>query len=37
MIVTVGEKTIEAKIMESEQAAEKYNDALASGHSAALL
>ena len=32
MKVTVGDKTIEAKIMEKEKAKEKYDDAIASGN-----
>ena len=30
--ITVGDKTIEAKIMEKEKAQDKYNDAIASGN-----
>lgn len=37
MKVTVGDKTIEAKIMEKEKAQEKYDNAIASGNAAAML
>ena len=37
MRVTVGDKTIEAKVMEKEKALEKYGDDVAAGHTAAVL
>jgi len=37
MKVTVGDKTIEAKIMEKEKAQEKYDNAIASGNAAAMM
>jgi hypothetical protein len=32
MVVTVGDKTIEAKIMENEKAQDKYDNAVAAGN-----
>ena len=37
MVVTIADKTIEAKILEKEKAKEKYDDAIAAGNSAALM
>ena len=37
MVITIGEKTIHAKIMEKEKAKEKYEDAIATGNSAAIM
>lgn len=37
MIVTIADKTIEAKILEKEKAKEKYDDAIAAGNSATLM
>lgn len=37
MVITIDDKTIEAKILEKEKAKEKYDDAIASGNSAALM
>ena len=37
MKVTIGDKTIEAKIMDIERAEKKYEDAVAGGHTAAIL
>lgn len=37
MLLTVGNKTIEAKVMENEKAEEKYDDEIAQGNVAALL
>ena len=37
MKVTIGKKTIEAKILEKEKAEEKYDNAVASGYSAAMM
>lgn len=37
MQITLGDKTIEAKVMEKEKAEEKYDDAMAAGNMAALL
>ena len=37
MDITIGDKTIQAKIMEKEKAKEKYDDAIASGNSAAIM
>ena len=37
MQLTVGDKTIEAKVMENEKAEEKYDDQIAKGNVAALL
>ena len=37
MKVTVGKKTIEANILEKEKAQDKYDNAVASGNSAALM
>jgi hypothetical protein len=37
MKVTVGDKTIEANIMEKEKAQDKYDNAIASGNQAALI
>lgn len=37
MQLTVGEKTIDAKVMENEKAEEKYDDQIAQGNLAALL
>ena len=37
MKITVGDKTIEAKIMEKEKAQDKYNDAIASGNMGAMM
>lgn len=37
MQITLGDKTIEAKVMEKEKAEEKYDDAIAAGNMAALL
>ena len=37
LVITIGEKTIEGKIMGKEKAEEKYDDAIASGNTAAKL
>ena len=37
MSVTVGEKTVEAKVMEKKEAKQKYDDAVAGGKFAAML
>ena len=37
MLITIGDKTIEAKVMEKEKAEQKYDDAIAAGNMAALL
>ena len=37
MLITLGDKTIEAKVMEKEKAQQKYDDAIAAGNMAALL
>jgi hypothetical protein len=37
MMLTVGQKTIEAQVMETEKAQEKYDDNIARGNVAALL
>jgi hypothetical protein len=37
MIITVGDKMVEAKIMENEKAAQKYDDNIAQGNMAVLL
>jgi len=37
MTITVGDKTIEGKIMEKEKAQNKYDDALAAGNTASLM
>jgi Ca-activated chloride channel family protein len=37
MNITIGEKSIQAKIMEKEEAKVKYDDAIAAGNSAALM
>ena len=37
MKLTVGEKTVEAKIMQNEKAQEKYDDAIAAGNAGAIL
>ena len=37
MTVSVGDRIIEAKVMEKEAAQGRYDDAIASGHTAALV
>ena len=37
MMITIGEKTIEAKIMENEKAEQVFDDAMASGNTAAMV
>lgn len=37
MLITVGDKTVETKVMEKEKAEAKYDDAAAAGNFAALL
>lgn len=37
MEISVGDRLIEAKVMEKEKANQKYDDAVASGHTAALV
>lgn len=37
MLIHVGDKTIQAKVMGDEDASEKYEDAIAGGHTAAMV
>ena len=37
MMITVGERTIEAQVMENQKAQDKYDDAIAAGNAAALM
>jgi hypothetical protein len=37
MMITIGDKTIEAKIMENEKAEQVFDDAIASGNTAAMV